>query len=415
LGLHRRAPRNNEITCVATGTCSAAATRIRGTEGKRGCGAKTFGGARGLQAEAYKLRKEDATQKARTALKGGGAVGTLLNVAVPEEPKAKRYVTNDATYECLGVILAANPNGVLAFRDELVSLLKTLDREEFAAARGFFLSAWNGTSGYTFDRIVRGVTHVEAACLSLLGSTQPGRISEYIRRAISGSVGDDGLIQRFSLLVWPDECPDWKDVDRYPNSEAREAAWGTFRRLSDFKPDGVGAERDTFETIPFLRFDESAQGLFVEWRSTLERRLRSDEIGPALGSHLGKYRTLVPSLALISHLADGGSGPITEMALLRAVAYADYLEKHAHRAYAAGGQVELAAARAILGRLRKSDLPTPFTARDINQRDWSGLTDISQVQSGLDLLADLDWVSCQKVGTGGRPRTLYQLNPKAKQ
>jgi len=59
-----------------------------------------------------------------------------------------------------------------------------LDREEFAPARGgFFLSAWNGTLGYTFDRIVRGATHIEAACQSLLGSTQPGRISEYIRRA----------------------------------------------------------------------------------------------------------------------------------------------------------------------------------------------------------------------------------------
>ena len=124
------------------------------------------------------------------------------------------------------------PYGVLAFRDELISLLKTLDREEFAPARGFFLSAWNGTTGYTFDRIVRGATHIEAACLSLLGSTQPGRISEYIRRAISGAGGDDGLIQRFGLLVWPDECPDWKDVDRYPDSDAREAAWATFSRLS---------------------------------------------------------------------------------------------------------------------------------------------------------------------------------------
>jgi hypothetical protein len=65
--------------------------------------------------------------------------------------------------------LADNPNGTLAFRDELVSLLKTLDREEHIAAREFFLTAWNGTSGYTFDRIMRGKTHIEAACLSLLG------------------------------------------------------------------------------------------------------------------------------------------------------------------------------------------------------------------------------------------------------
>ena len=139
--------------------------------------------------EAYKLRKEDLAKKARTALKGGADIGGLLDIEAPDEPKTKRYVANDATYESLGMILADNPNGVLAFRDELISLLKTLDREEFAPARGFFLSVWICTGGYTFDRIVRGTTHIEAACLSLLGSTQPGRISEYIRRAISGRRG----------------------------------------------------------------------------------------------------------------------------------------------------------------------------------------------------------------------------------
>jgi hypothetical protein len=72
-----------------------------------------------------------------------------------------------------------NLNGTLAFHDELISLFKNLDREEQVSACGFFLTAWNGTSGYTFDRIVRGKTQIEAACLSLLGSPQPGRVAEY--------------------------------------------------------------------------------------------------------------------------------------------------------------------------------------------------------------------------------------------
>ena len=160
----------------------------------------------------------------------------------PEEPIERRYVTNDTTYEKLGEILAQNPNGVLAHRDELVSLLKTLDREEYAAARGFFLTAWNGKERYTFDRIGRGRIHIEGACLSLIGSTQPGRLAEYVRRAVSGGAGDDGLIQRFGLLVWPDQSPDWKDVDRYPDSEAREAAWECFDSFDRFGPGAIGAE-----------------------------------------------------------------------------------------------------------------------------------------------------------------------------
>src|SRR5205807_6869338 len=90
-----------------------------------------------IEVETFKLRKEDGQKKGRAALKGGATdLSSILSIAEPEEPKARRYVVNDATYEALGVILADNPNGTLAFRDELVSLLKTLDREEQVSARG---------------------------------------------------------------------------------------------------------------------------------------------------------------------------------------------------------------------------------------------------------------------------------------
>ena len=74
-----------------------------------------------LELEAHKLRKEDASRKARAALKGGNDIDNILDVVAPEERPARRYIVTDATYESLGAILADNPNGVLAFRDELVS------------------------------------------------------------------------------------------------------------------------------------------------------------------------------------------------------------------------------------------------------------------------------------------------------
>jgi hypothetical protein len=106
--------------------------------------------------EVHKLKKEAARAKAKKSFGNGADPVEALSLDEPEAPKDRRYVANDCTYEALGEILADNPNGVLAFRDELVSLLKTLDREEYAAARGFFLTAWSGTSGYVFDRIIRG-------------------------------------------------------------------------------------------------------------------------------------------------------------------------------------------------------------------------------------------------------------------
>jgi Protein of unknown function (DUF3987) len=181
--------------------------------------------------EFYKLQKEDAQKKVKRSCAGGGADASPLEIETPEEPKAKRYIINDTTYEKLGEILADNPNGVLAYRDELISLLKTLDREEHIAARGFYLSAWSGKDRYTFDRIIRGQTHIKAACVSMLGSVQPGKLAGYLHSAMSRDAGDDGLIQRFGLLVWPDQDPEWREADRYALTEPKAIAWQTFERL----------------------------------------------------------------------------------------------------------------------------------------------------------------------------------------
>ena len=60
--------------------------------------------------------------------------------------------------------------------------------------------------------------------------------------------------------------------------------------------------------------------------------------------------------------------------MLKALAFASYLETHAKRLYGASSQVERLAAKAILRRIRRGDLKDGFTARDVHQRDWANLT-----------------------------------------
>ncbi len=363
----------------------------------------------------HKIKQEAATKVARDAAKNNSQVSGPLIFEKPEAPKIKRYRCNDTTYEALGVILADNPNGVMVFRDELVSLLKTLDREDNAAARGFYLTAWSGVSGYTFDRIMRGVTHIDAACLSLLGSTQPGKLAAYVGRALGGGEGDDGMMQRFSLLVWPDDDAPFVEVDRYPDSAAKEAAFNAVVRLDALTPEQVGSERGEFDTLPFLRLDEGAGTAFASWHADLEGRLRSGDLHAAMASHLSKFKKLVPALALINHLADGGTGAVTEAAMRRALRFAAYLESHALRAYGSGRQAEVAAAKAILSRIRRGDLPAEFTARDVLRHEWSNLSDPDQVKGGLDMLDDLGWVRSRRQDTGGRPKMLFTPHPRAAQ
>jgi hypothetical protein len=152
----------------------------------------------------------------------------------------------------------------------------------------------------------------------------------------------------------------------------------------------------------------------LEWRKGLERRLRSDELSPALEGHVAKYRKLVPALALVDHLAEGKTGSITGEALLRALAIAEYLETHARRVYGATDTVDIIAAEAILTHIRRGALKDGFTARDVHRPRWSRLTDREHVRRGLDLLVELDHlaeIEAQKTGYGGRPKVSYRINP----
>jgi putative DNA primase/helicase len=374
------------------------------------------------EALASKIRAEEGEKAARLALKKnpGADVAGLLSAPELAEPTLRRWMANDTSSASLGELLRQNQNGLLVYRDEIVSLLRSLDREDQAEARGFYLTAWNGDSGYTFDRIGRGLNlHIPAVCLSMIGSTQPARLADYVRAAVRGGAGDDGLIQRFGLLVWPDTSGTWRNVDRWPDGEARKTAHAVFSRLAELRPDALGAAQDRTpdgkpDGPPFLRLSPGALSQFTDWREDLEKRLRSGDLHPALESHLAKYRKHVPALALICHVTDGNAGSIGEAAMLRALAWSEYLESHACRVYGSATAPGLDAARAILRRIQRGDLPAEFSSRDVWRPGWSGLSDAETVRPGLALLADLGWLRETQRETGGRTATVYTVHPEAR-
>jgi putative DNA primase/helicase len=374
-----------------------------------------------VDAAAAKVRRDENLRAATKIIRAdrNADISYLLDETPDGEPNLRRYIANDTTVESLGVLLQQNPNGLLVFRDELVSLLDSLDQEDHVSQRGFYLTSWAGNSPYTFDRIGRGLhLSIDAVCLSILGSSQPGRISQYLARAIRGGRGDDGLIQRFGLLVWPDISGKWQHVDRRPQRDAREAAHSVFARLDQLDWRAIQASRDRNPTgdedgSPYLRLAIDAYDMFVAWRTELERRLRVGDMHPALESHLAKYRKLVPGLGLICHLVDANSGPVGGESMKRAIAWATYLETHARRAYGSVTAAEADTARAILARIQSGHLHGEFTARDVWRPAWSRMTDRGAVQAGLEMLVDYDWLTARRVETGGRPTILYSVSEMA--
>jgi putative DNA primase/helicase len=338
----------------------------------------------------------------------------------PDEPKLRRLIVNDATFEAMHRTMSENPAGIFVIRDELAGWWSTLDRNDREGERAFCLQAWNGDTGHTIDRIGRGTIHVPACCMSMLGGIQPGRLRPYLVDALKDGPSNDGLIQRFQLLVWPDTAPDWKYVDRAPNITSQQGAEVVFRKLIE-----LDAERPAR-----FGFALEAQELFIEWIADLEAKIRRDELHPALISHLSKYRSAMPSLALLFELADrassvgfdGSSLAFSENLVSlkhaqQAVAWCSYLESHARRVYSCIVNRHVQAARELAEKIkrRKVGVDGSFTCRDVYNKGWSGLDEPELVKEGLNVLQDARWVrevSNQPKPSGGRPSARYEVNPR---
>lgn len=343
-------------------------------------------------------------------------------VAKPDlkPPVLKRYLVNDATVEKLGELLAENPDGLLVFRDELMGFLRSLEKQGRESDRAFYLEAWDGAKSFVYDRIARGTVFIPSTTISVLGGIQPGRLAAYIRSTASGD-NNDGLISRFQLAVYPDTDKPFVNVDRWPATDAKNLAFSIFRTLATIDPVSIGARVDDGDTggIPYLRFAPEGQALFDEWRTDLEARVRSSQESDWITSHLAKYRSLMPSLALLFHLVNvvGGadSGPVSLDSASLAAAWCDYLEAHARRIYQAAFDGDPEPAQRLAERI-KSSLPNPFTIRDVVRKGWATLSTTEEVERAVALLEEHDWLRQVEVPPGpqgGRPTVAIYINPLA--
>src|SRR5262249_6297402 len=149
------------------------------------------------------------------------------------------------------------------------------------------------------------------------------------------------------------------------------------------------ANLDAADPLRF-RFAPDAQELFKAYLTELEEKLRSNGLHPALMSHLAKYRSLMPSLALIFELTDGGGGAVSLDHTQKAAALCEYLESHARRIYSMIISPERQAA-AELGRRVADGWKRPegmFTVRDVYQNDWRGLETPDAVRRAISILED---------------------------
>ncbi|EJF77303.1 hypothetical protein ME7_00537 [Bartonella birtlesii LL-WM9] len=359
------------------------------------------------------LDKREKEKQANKALKKGDleTARALLSEAPSKDnthdDDVSRFIVNDVTVEKLGELLKENPRGLLLVRDELSGFLTNLERKEYQTDRAFYLTAFNGDDQFTYDRIERGTIFIPHVTLSIIGGIQPSRIIPLIQ-AMHHGINDDGLLQRFQMLVWPDENQEWKLIDRPPNQEGWQKYEGVFRSFRDKR---LGSPEHPL----IMRFMPKAQEKFYEWLEHLHREAKSGCFSESLQSHVLKMPKTIASLALIFELLDSGGFEIGLYAITTALRWEKYLLSHAKRLYAAGDTLTAERAKLIVERC--DHLPNVFTARDIYRRCWSSLKDNQTVKQALELLCRCNYIREFPIGKnelGRRPDKRYEWHPFVK-
>jgi putative DNA primase/helicase len=354
------------------------------------------------------------------SFKGSNSSALKLQLSAhtkPEEPKLKRFETNDVTASKLIQLLADNPNGFLLFRDELTGWLKSLEAEYDKSARAFILELWKGAIAYELARVDGREIQLESGTLSIVGGIQPSKLQRYVSEAYSFD-NSDGFLQRF-LFAYPDaykqaQKPTASDYDamRAGFTEVNRV----FQKLAkyDFHGKVVGYNGDVFHAV---KFSPAAQIVIDQWKDEIDAEAQKLEIeDEAFSSFLIKLPKNCFAIALIFHCLeniDQSDFPdeISDVTALKAISYTEVLISHARRVFALGENQIFALAQTVIGKLKKGELKQGFTAREFARKQWSGLKTLDTVKDVLGLLIDYGYLKEDLQQGNGRPTARYYFHP----
>ncbi len=273
---------------------------------------------------AYEKPQEDVLEKAKA----------MVVPNIGDEPTEERLIVNDTTTEAVGLIMSKNTRTVLQYRDELSGFFSTFQQAGREGDRAFYLEAFQGDGSYSYDRIHRGSIRIECLSVGLFGTIQPGVLVKHLLSAKGQS--NDGLAQRMQLSVFSDNT--YRSyTDEYMDPDTKENAYNLIRTLADADFEVWGATNDPFAPIPYFSFSKEAQEQFIVWYNIMKEKERF-EADVLMQGHLGKYYSLLPSLALTFFLIDKAAEITTDKNIgveyLRlAEKWCEVLETHARKMY----------------------------------------------------------------------------------
>lgn len=327
-----------------------------------------------------------------------------------EEPRMRRYTTDDCTIPKLRDLMGYNQRGIILRNDELKGQLEKLDKIGSEGDRSFIMQCWSGRETYNEDRMTRTGGFQIPLTLTWIGCIPPTALAAYLRQAQSYGSGADGFMQRFQMVTFPDITQPYEICNEIIPPELESKIQEVFVSI-DQKALNISGRT--------LQFCIKAQLLFDKWHLQLENECRSGQHPIYWESHLGKQPKLLASLCIILHqILEACSGTISEEISSETFHAAEqlrlYYQSHAQKCYDSIESLEVIDARRILELIKSKRLTMRFKSQDIYRPGLGGLKEPQRVKNALELLQSFSWIALEKIqGHTGKPGEFWVVHPDA--
>lgn len=330
----------------------------------------------------------------------------------PTPPALASYYVNDATLEAVGVLLDANPRGLLQKRDELSGWLGGFNRYSDGDEAAQWLEFYSGNS-VRIDRKSgdKRTIFIPRGLVSVTGTIQ----QPVLRRLLTDDDAqhfDNGLAARFAMAMPPERTRQWSEAFTPP--EIVRGYVALFRDLLALAP-RIDPETERREPV-LLRWTPEAKARFVAFVNEHGREMCSFK-SDRLRSAWSKREGMAARLALVFHCVahaylpgpDSEAGLISPRTLEAALSWVEWVKNETRRIY-----YTLTHA----GDVRQADRVIQFarrnggrcTARDAARIGAGGRRpeEVERVMCGLVSAGFAEWLDAEQP-KGGRPTRYFVL------
>lgn len=323
-----------------------------------------------------------------------------------DKKKIPRVLINDATPEKIIELSQHSVYGFMIYRDELSGLFAEFDKAGREGFRQLLLEGWMGNGSFSMDRKVSESSSAKL-CFSIVGSTQPDLFNKYLRQSRESN---DGLIQRFQLMIFVQESDVKIGADNLPVAEYKSDLRLFLKELFDSKEGSFGIQMDGEDSFG-ISFSEEAYEILKCFQIKIRGYSQREE-DLLFKGHMDKYDKLVCSLSLIIHLAKkDGTGEIGVESLNSAIELAEFYLEHASILYTKLPKHISNDGLLLLRKIKSGEVINGMSRRSIIKSGWAGL-DNKGFDSAVEELSLLNWLKIERVSNHtGRPSNILCFSP----